>query len=504
MAEKIVIELDVRDGELEQLNSELERTEQSFRDVQKATDGTNNKVQELGKKGGFIATLDRFTNGWASQIRDAGEALVGVNSTLKGTRSALIATGVGAFVVVLGTIVAYWSDIKDFISGANRELDRHIDLLNEQAGLADHELAVLDAKEEALKAQGKTQREINEARKQELERIIALRTEELELSKQRLESLEQLEKQGGKSLEQFARVTLAITNSLAGSIDNFLSKFGLDTGFQESAVGVSETILDKVFGTKEKIDEQRSAIQDLELSLASAQSRLAGLNASGGGGSAGGVQTAQVSSVGNLSPEGATRVLQQDALGEALLESARRTNGLLLDEERNRLMAELALTEGVNAQKLALTQDTIGKMTQILGENTVAGKVAGAAQALINAYLGVTQVWSNKTTLPEPLGTINKIASSALALKSGLSAVRAINQTKIPNLAGFSGGGGGGASIASISQPSFNVVGDTGVNQIADAIGRQTDQPVRAYITTEDVESNEQLRQNTIGNVALG
>ena len=36
------------------------------------------------------------------------------------SRKALIATGIGAFVVVLGTIIAYWDDITAAITGVSQ------------------------------------------------------------------------------------------------------------------------------------------------------------------------------------------------------------------------------------------------------------------------------------------------------------------------------------------------------------------------------------------------
>jgi hypothetical protein len=70
--------------------------------------------------------------------------------------------------------------------------------------------------------------------------------------------------------------------------------------------------------------------------------------------------------------------------------------------------------------------DALGGLTQLLGEQTAAGKTFATAQALINTYLGVTQILANKTTLPEPAGTIQKTLAVAGTLATGLAAVRRI------------------------------------------------------------------------------
>ena len=64
-------------------------------------------------------------------------------------------------------------------------------------------------------------------------------------------------------------------------------------------------------------------------------------------------------------------------------------------------------------QKLAVTAQTFGALASILGENSAAGKAAAIAQATINTYQGVTEVLANKSTLPQPFATIEKIASIA-------------------------------------------------------------------------------------------
>jgi hypothetical protein len=121
---------------------------------------------------------------------------------------------------------------------------------------------------------------------------------------------------------------------------------------------------------------------------------------------------------------------------------------LITDEnEKIRVQNQLdALTnlEAVNAQKKvdivkvtesqkrAEVAQTFGNIAQLLGENTAAGKAAGIAQATMNTYEGVTNVWAAKSTLPEPFGTISKVVSTGIVLASGLSAVKKISSTQVP------------------------------------------------------------------------
>jgi hypothetical protein len=98
-----------------------------------------------------------------------------------------------------------------------------------------------------------------------------------------------------------------------------------------------------------------------------------------------------------------------------------------------------------------MTGETLGALGDLVGKQTIAGKALAISQALINTYLGVTEVLRNKTIIPEPFGTIQKVASVATILASGFSAVRNIGRTQVPGAGG--GGGGSTPTMASVAAP---------------------------------------------------
>jgi hypothetical protein len=93
----------------------------------------------------------------------------------------------------------------------------------------------------------------------------------------------------------------------------------------------------------------------------------------------------------------------------------------------------------INEQKEQAKRDsaaaTLGDLASLLGEETAAGKAAAIAQATINTYSGIAQVWSSPSVLPEPFATAQKVVSTGVVLASGLQAVRQITSTKTPKLA---------------------------------------------------------------------
>ena len=149
-------------------------------------------------------------------------------------------------------------------------------------------------------------------------------------------------------------------------------------------------------------------------------------------------------------------------------------------------------------QKLQLASDALGAIANILGENSKAGKAAALAQALMNTYLGITQVLSSPSALPEPFGSIQKGVSIAGVLATGMKAVKDIASVnpKAPSV-------GGGSAKAS-TPPAFNVVGASPTNQLAEAMGSKDQKPIRSYVVSSDVTTSQALERNIIESATLG
>ena len=86
-----------------------------------------------------------------------GKDIAGV---FKGIKSGLAATGIGLFLVALGTIVAYWDDIKAAVSGVTAEQEKLNEVSKAKFETSKAELENLDAQDNILKLQGKSEREI--------------------------------------------------------------------------------------------------------------------------------------------------------------------------------------------------------------------------------------------------------------------------------------------------------------------------------------------------------
>jgi hypothetical protein len=156
----------------------------------------------------------------------------------------------------------------------------------------------------------------------------------------------------------------------------------------------------------------------------------------------------------------------------------------------------------------AKTSDTLNKGADLLGKNTAAGKAMAAAAALINTYQGITAELATKTVTPFEIGL--KIANVAIIAATGFKAVQDIVSVQIPG----GGGGGGGAassggaasasaSAPSMTAPSFNTVGSSSTNQLAQTIGQQSQTPQRSYVVASDVSTAQAMDRNIISNASI-
>lgn len=172
--------------------------------------------------------------------------------------------------------------------------------------------------------------------------------------------------------------------------------------------------------------------------------------------------------------------------------------------------AESIRDKAVAKQKLELTKQTFGALASILGENSAAGKAAAIAAATINTYQGVTEVLANKTTIPEPFGTIQKIVSIAGVLGTGFKTIKEITSVPKPNIPGAKGGssgGGRGVNMSVASMPAapaaFNVVGASATSQLAETISNKEEKPVKAYVVSNDVSSAQSMDRNIVENASI-
>ena len=179
-------------------------------------------------------------------------------------------------------------------------------------------------------------------------------------------------------------------------------------------------------------------------------------------------------------------------------EEARTKDDEIQAERRKKIAEQEVLAK---RELLNLYSNALSVASGLLGESTVAGKAAAVASATISTYLAATQAYASQLTPGDPTSPFRATLAAGIAVAAGLANVRKILAVQTPG----GGGSGGAAPSASTPQaPTFNVVGVGGANQIAQTIGAQSQTPVRAYVVSSDVTTQQALDRNIVKSATLG
>ena len=155
--------------------------------------------------------------------------------------------------------------------------------------------------------------------------------------------------------------------------------------------------------------------------------------------------------------------------------------------------------------KFDMAKQTLGNISKAVGENTKAGKAAAAAAALINTYQGITAELATKTATP--FGFALKLANIAATAAIGFKSVKDILKTDPKSTTGGSTTAptsSGGRPTSEPLPPAFNIVGASDTNQLASAIGGQSQQPVKAFVVSNDVSTAQELDRNIVEGASIG
>lgn len=140
----------------------------------------------------------------------------------------------------------------------------------------------------------------------------------------------------------------------------------------------------------------------------------------------------------------------------------------------------------VNASKSIASQTANVQAANMVARATL-GPIAGESVAIKNTIAYAKGVATTK--ISAGVAIANVLAQGIMSAKSTLS--------------GGDGGGGGsvGGASAPPMTPQFNVVGNTGVNALANSINQQ---PIQAYVVAQNVTSAQSMNRNIVQSATLG
>ena len=285
---------DAADGTTEALKG----VEQQADKTANAVDGVGDAAKDTGDKAkegaeaseGAFKVLDEFTGGLATKVKEVGggfvsmgkRAVTAFKSAVKGAnamKTALISTGIGAIVVALGAIVAYWDDIVGAISGVSADQKQLLEDTQATADAQQQNLENLELSENSLKLAGKSEREIRDLKIQQTEEVINATEMVLEQQKQQAKAQEDAMKRNNQIAQNLIRLLLAPITLILKTVDlatAAISKIpGVDiaTNLEE---GFSGGIADLIFDPEETAAEGQATIDETEKTLAQLRSKRDG------------------------------------------------------------------------------------------------------------------------------------------------------------------------------------------------------------------------------------
>jgi hypothetical protein len=454
--------------------NEVDKLDDSFKRLDKETEKTSKGLKDVGDNGGAIAILDGLTGGLATRMRDAFEATKLFNISLKGTRTALIATGVGLFIVALGVVVAYWEQIEEAILGANRKLQEQVDLsikVQESIGL---QLSLTEKQLTLANKQGKAAEALQEQRLAILNILREENTTEIKLLEIQAAKL----KSAAFELTTREKILKAVLNTAkAGSGDAFiLSK-------QVEAANQYKDLLDAITKAKEKQVDLDIKIFDINNPEGEIQRQAEPLFTLENG----------------LTFEDNLTLGSRELLNEKLKVLDEELRG---DIEYNRLKAdldakqaaddEIAYRKRVKDFTIELAYQTAGLIGALAEEGSALAKGAAVFQATIDTYKGAVAAYAAGLSVGGPAGLVLAPIAAGIAVAAGLANIKKILSTKPTQGGATSASGGGGGGSRTPQAPAFNLVQGSASNQIANSLQRGNE-PVKAYVTSTDMTSAQQL-----------
>lgn len=539
---KKVVDLD---NDISHLESQNNRLAKSFK-------GSSQSVLD---NGGAMGLLNDATGGYAMMVKDAVEAsdlftkstkaqtvaqsisnlVVGTSTgAMKAFRIALVSTGIGALVVGLGLLIANFGKVKDavlklmpglklvgdFIStivdavtdfiGVTSDATRELDRLNEQAekNLARNKLALDaygDKYDEFTKRQIEAKnnyyqkvKEINElegiSEEEKLRRIAlmgqranreilkARQDREDELQKKRQEELEKERELAKKRAEEERR---RAEERRKADEEEFKRKQEL---FKLEGEALFKSIEERKTAEAELAEMQKAFFND------------------------------EMARIEKKAEAYATDIEKNKANDELTFETRLMLNKLFLDQVSRdtelsqdqiddiKLKSAQAEIELNKLKKEAIIGDalqTLNSVAQLAGEGTAIAKGVAVAQATMSGIEGVQNAYTTAQKSP-----ITAFFPAYPIVQAGLAGVFSALQIKKILSVDKSGKGGGGSAVggggSAPQPPQFNIVGQSGTNQLAQSIGARQGQPIQAYVVGNEVTSQQALDRNRMQTATFG
>jgi len=155
-------------------------------------------------------------------------------------------------------------------------------------------------------------------------------------------------------------------------------------------------------------------------------------------------------------------------------------------------------------QNLMATKAALNIAGNLVDQGSDAAKAIAVAQTTIDTYQSATAAYKAVVGIPV-VGPALAVAAAAAAVAAGLISVNKIVNTKVPKMGTGGDGSTSGANVditppsaPALSIPQFNSLGGANpTSQIAESLAMTTGKPIRAYVVSSDITSQQSLDRRT-------
>jgi hypothetical protein len=447
----------------------------------------------------------------ADGVKGFREAIPSIKAFGSAMKAAIGSTGIGLLVVALGTLVAYWDDIKAAVSGVSDEQSRLNQKTDANVLAQQAKYDAISGQDNILKLQGKSERDILKIKQTQIQAVIKATEAQLVQQEATKKAQVMAARRNQEILTGILTFLTAPLQLLLGTVDMVGKALGKDFNLRQ---GLNKSITSLVFDPEETAEEGDKVINETKAKLAQLKNEAAGftLALKEMDKPAEKVVTKSSKEVVKKAEEEVS-ILKDFEVEKIDIRKATLDKTLEFQKLENEglkqgldLKLQIAQTERqINKQKIAdmnealeATASTLGQVADLFGRESAAGKAAAIAQATIDTYLSAQKAYTATVGVPI-VGPVLAPINAGLAIAAGIKNIKAIAAVKTPD-----GGGGGGGNLSNsftsgAQAPSFNVVGNSGMNQLAQI--QQT--PVQAYVVSGEVTSAQALDRNRVKNATL-
>ena len=466
---------------------------------------------------------------------------------LKGIKTGLLTTGIGALVVALGLIVAYWDDIKAAVSGVSEEQKKLNTDSQANLDIQKAKLTAIDGQENILKLQGKSEKYI-------LDLKIAQANKAIEAAKTQLQNnastaLAQIEasKRNKEILSGILQFISTPISAILRTVDAVGKAFGKDFGLNDKLYGSISGFVFDPEKTKKEIaavkEETEKGLKELENTKAGFVLAVKAIDKTASDTAATNRKTASdniaedekkereaklkaledfandTEAIAKKRREKDLEAQQKAAADELKIQSDKILAQAELDKENAKLKEEADNKELERKKNLQVALHdtvrtgltTIGNLAQAFAGKSEREqkkafniqKAANIAGAVMDTYKAANGAYASMSGIPY-VGPFLGAAAAGVAIAAGIANVKNISSQQFGGGASGSsatpaGGGGGGGANNQVITPNFNIIGNQNQTQLA----QLNQPPIKAYVVGSDVTTQQMLDKKKVQNATL-